>query len=305
MILILGASGLFGHETTKQLLARGEEVRLLVRDPSKVIDLEQMGATIIQGDLIDPLSLVRACQGADRVFSATHSVLGRGRYKSENVDDIGNRSLIDAAKEANISHFVFTSIRSVAADHPDDFFRTKYKIEEYLKASGLSYTILRPSAFMEMHVHDLNGKAILENGKRRMLNRGTKLRNFMAVRDGAKFAVLALTDPRLKNRTIEIGGPENLTNNQIAALYGKLAGMQPKINHLPPFIPRFMSVLIKPFHPGIARILYRASLPDDAFNEVFDPTNMLQEFPMQLTTVEEFIQERVEEARSNKLLGSK
>jgi uncharacterized protein YbjT (DUF2867 family) len=305
MILILGASGLFGHETTKQLLARGEEVRLLVRDRSKVVDLQQMGATIMLGDLIDEHSLIMACQGAERVFTATHSVLGKGKYKSENVDDIGNRCLIDAAKQANISHFVFTSIRSVAPDHPDDFFRTKYKIEEYLKASGVSYTILRSSAFMEMHVHDLNGKAILENGKRTMLNRGTKLRNFMAVRDGAKFAVLALTDPRLKNRTIEIGGPQNFTNNQVAELYGKIAGIQPKINHLPPLMPRILSVIIKPFHPGISRILYRASLPDDAFNELFDPTAMLQEFPMQLTTVEDFIRERVAEARNNQPVGQK
>jgi uncharacterized protein YbjT (DUF2867 family) len=279
MILIIGASGLLGHQTAKQLLARGEQVRLLARDPSRVDDLRRMGATVMQGDLIDPSSLARACQGADRVFASSHSVLGKGKYKSEYVDDAGNRSLIDAAKAAEVSHFVFTSIRTVAPNHPDDFFRTKYKIEEYLKASGLSYTILRPSAFMEMHVYDLNGKAILETGKRTMLNRGTKLRNFMAVRDGAKFAVLALTDPRLKNRTIEIGGPENLTNNQVAELYGKMAGIQPRIRHLPPVVPGIISVLAKPFHPGVSRIMHRASLPDDAFDEAFDPTAMLQEFP--------------------------
>lgn len=304
MILIIGASGLFGHETTKQLLARGEKVRLLVRNPAKVEDLKQMGATVIQGDLIDSPSLTRACQGIDSVFASSHSVLGKGKYKSENVDDAGNRALIDAAMAANVSHFVFVSIRSVGPNHPDDFFRTKYKIEEYLKASGLSYTILRPSAFMEMHVHDLNGKSILEKGKTTLLNKGTKLRNFMAVRDGAKFAVLALTDPRLKNRTIEIGGPQNLTNNQVAELYGKIAGIQPKVSHIPPFVAKIMSFIIKPFHPGISRILYRASLSDDAFNEVFDPTTMLQEFPMKLTTVEEFIQERVAETKNNQPLAS-
>ncbi len=299
MILIVGASGLFGHETAKQLLARGEQVRLLARDPSKVDDLVRMGATVMQGDLIDPPSLARACQGADRVFASSHSVLGKGKYKSEHVDDAGNRSLIDAAKAAKAAHFVFASIRTVAPDHPDDFFRTKYKIENYLKGSGLSYTILRPSAFMEMHVHDLNGKAILEKGGRTMLNPGTKLRNFMAVRDGARFAVLALTDPRLKNRTVEIGGPQNLTNNQVAELYGKLAGIQPRITHLPRAVPRIISLVTKPFHPGVSRIMYRASLPDDAFDEAFDTTAMLQEFPMELTTVEAFIQERVAERKGH------
>jgi len=297
VILIVGASGLLGHETARQLLVKGEQVRLLTRTPAKLNDLKQMGATVIQGDLIDPASLAQACQGMDRVFATAHSVIGRGRYKSEYVDDVGHRSLIDAAKAAGVSHFVYTSIRSVGPNHPDDFFRTKYKIEEYLKASGLSYTILRPSGFMEMHVHTFNGKSILEKGKTTLLGRGTKLRNFIAVRDAAQFAVMALTDPRLKNRIIEIGGPQNFTDNQVAELYGKFAGIKPKINHMSPFVAKLISLVLKPFHPGLGRIMYRASLPDDAFNEIFDPTDMLQEYPIRLTTVEEFIRERVGEAK--------
>ncbi len=297
MILIVGASGFLGREVASLLLSEGQQVRLLVRTPAKVDDLKQMGAEVMQGDLIDPPSLMRACQGVDRVLAAAHSLLGRGRYTSEAVDDAGHRALIDAAKAAGVAHFVYTSILGAAPDHPIDFFRTKYRVEQYLKASGLSYTVLLPSAFMEWHVHIFNGKSILEKGKTSLLGKGTKPRNFIAVRNVAQFAVLALTDPKLRNRTLELGGPDNATNNQVAELYGRLAGITPRVSHLPPALARVMSVVLKPFHPGVSRLMYMNSLPDDAFSETFDPTALLAEFPMHLTTLEEFIRQRVAEGK--------
>jgi len=297
MILIIGASGFLGREVTKLLLSKGQQVRLLVRAPAKVEDLKRAGAEIMQGDLIDPSSLARACQGADRVLAAAHSLLGNGRYKSEAVDDSGHRALIDTAKAAGVAHFVYMSMLGVSPDHPFDFARRKYAIEEYLKASALSYTILRPSWYMEQNVHIFNGKSILENGKTRILGKGTKLRNFVAARDVAQFAVRALMDPTLKNRTIDIGGPQNVTNNQVAELYGKIAGVMPKISYMPPFMAKAMSVILKPFQPGISRIMYLGSLPDDAFSETFDPSILLAEFPIHLTSLEEFIHDRIAETK--------
>jgi uncharacterized protein YbjT (DUF2867 family) len=298
MILIIGASGFLGRKVTKLLLSKNERVRLLVRTPAKVEDLQQVGAEVIQGDLIDPQSLVRACQGVDRVLAAVHSLLGKGRYKSEAVDDAGHRSLIDIAKAAGVAHFVYMSMLGVSPNHPFDFARRKYFIEEYLKASGMTYTILRPAWYMEQNVHLFNGKSILESGKTSLLGKGTKLRNFVAARDVAQFAVRALMDPKLKNRTIDIGGPQNVTNNQVAELYGKIAGVTPKISHMPPFMAKGMSVILKPFQPGISRIMYLGSLPDDAFCETFDPSILLAEFPMHLTTLEEFIHERIAETKN-------
>jgi NADH dehydrogenase len=205
--------------------------------------------------------------------------------------------LIDAARAAGVNHFVYTSILGVMPGHPIDFFVTKYRIEEYLKASGLSYTILRPSAFMEWHAHIFNGKSILEKGKTSLIGAGTKPRNFIAVRDVAQFAVQALLDPGLKGRTIEIGGTQNLTNNEVAELYGRCAGVMPKVSHMPATMAKLMSVAFKPFHPGLSRVMYLGSLPDDAFNEKFDATALLAEFPIHLTTLEEFIEQRVKEAR--------
>ncbi|TAH53651.1 MAG: NAD-dependent epimerase/dehydratase family protein [Chloroflexota bacterium] len=295
MILIVGSTGTLGSRVARQLLADGQRVRAMTRTPEKAADLKQLGAEVIQGDLVNAASLNRACQGADRVFVAAHSILGNGKYKSEYVDDVGHCALIDAAKRAGVSHFVYTSVYGTSPDSPVDFFRTKYKVEQYLKGSGLNFTILRPTAFMEDHAHNFNGKSILEKGKTSLLGNDTKPRNFVAARDVSKFAIMALTDSKLKNRTLEIGGPQNFTNNEVAELYGKLAGITPRVSHMPPSVARAMSVILKSFQPGISRIMYINSLPDDAFPEAFDPTRMLQQFPMQLTALQEFIRERIAE----------
>jgi uncharacterized protein YbjT (DUF2867 family) len=297
MILVVGATGFLGRETTKLLLNRGERVRVLARTPAKAADLEELGAEVVQGDLIDQPSLKRACAGVRSVFSAAHSLLGAGKYKSEHVDGAGHRALIDVAKAAGVSLFVYTSILGATPDHPVDFFRTKAATETYLKASGLSYTILRPSAFMEWHMHMFNGKSILERKKTTILGRGTKPRNFVAVRDVAHVAALTLTDPAAKNRTIDIGGPQNLSNNQVAALYATLAGVMPKINHVPPVVARILSVVLKPFQPGVSRIMYIASLPDHAFTETFDAEAHLTAYNLSLTSPEVFVRDRIAETR--------
>jgi NADH dehydrogenase len=260
--------------------------------------LKQAGAEVIQGDLIEPPSLARACQGVDRVLAAANSFLGKGKNRAEAVDEVGHRALVDAAKAAGVIHFVYMSMLGVSPHHPFDYARIKYSVEEYLKASGLSYTILRSAWYMEQNVHLYNGKSILESGKTSLLGNGTKPRNFIAVRDVAQFAVLALLDPKLKNRTIDIGGPQNATNNQVAEMYGKIAGIPPKVSHIPPLMAKAMSVVLKPFQPGISRIMYLNSLPDNAFDETFDPAPLLAEFPMHLTTLEEFIHDRIAETNS-------
>jgi uncharacterized protein YbjT (DUF2867 family) len=299
MILIVGASGRLAGEVAPRLIAMGKSLRLLTRRPAGVTDLQRAGVEVVEGDLITPGSLERACQGVEQVFASAHSMLGKGEYRSAAVDDTGHCALIDAARRAGVAHFVYTSLYGASPDHPVDFWRTKYKVEQFLKASGLSYTILRPTAFMEAHAHLFNGKAILETGKTSLLGAGTKPRNFVAVRDVAHFAILAFTTELLQGRTLDIGGPGNFSNNQVSELYGQIAGIVPRINHMPPFLVKLMSILARPFHPGISRIMYINSLPDDAFDECFDPALLLAEFPVQLTSLETFIRERVLEMKTS------
>ena len=281
---------MLGQQVVLQLCARGVSVRALVRDPGKASALVASGVEVVEGDLTDPVTLQRACSGASHVLAAAHGLLGRGRQRSELVDDAGHRALVAAARYAGVERFVYTSAYGAAPDHPIDFFRTKWAIEQVLAASGLDHVILRPTAFMEHHAHNFNGAGLLAKGKAQLIGRGTKLRNFIAAPDVATLAVRALLEVPPPFRRLDIGGPGNYSNLDVTALYAKTAGIEARSSHLPSAVARFLSIVAAPIHPGMARVMRLMSLPDDAFDERFDAAAELErEHGVRLTTLEAFV----------------
>src|SRR2546422_297325 len=216
----------------QHLLAQGKPIRMMSRNPLNLAHLQQQGVEVVRGDLRDPASLLNACQGVDQVLAAAHALVGKGDNNPQTVDDAGNRHLIDAAKAADVKHFIFVSVQGASPDSPLEFFRIKYRTEEYLRASGLNFTILRPSAFMDLWAQ-LIGQPIVEQGKTTIFGRGNNPINFVAVEDVARFVCTALEDPRARNRVIEVGGPENLTMNQVAEIFERVSGHQAKKRHIP------------------------------------------------------------------------
>ncbi len=292
MILVVGSTGSLGRQVVKKLLAKGETVRAMTRDRSKADDLKARGAQIVLGDLRDPESLEFAVRGASAVVAAAHSLLGRGPTASSLVDDDGHRALIDAAKEAKVADFVYTSAIGASSNHPIDFWRTKAKIEEYLAASGLRHTIIRPTAFMEVHAWELIGKAVV-TGKRVMLfGSGNNPRNFIAADDVANAVVLALRIPELRGRTIEVGGPENLTAREVVAVFEKVSGKRAKVSTIPLPVLRGMSVAMGRVHPGVARIM-RFGVVNETTDQTFDATMMRTRLPIGLTSLEDFARAKV------------
>lgn len=294
MILIIGGTGALGQATAKRLLNQGETVRVMTREPERAAHLEQAGAEIVQGNLLDKASLARACQGATRLLAAAHSIAGRGREASKYVDLQGHIDLIDVAKSEGIEQFVYTSAYVFSPDYETvPFFHIKREVEAYLKASGLPYVILRPTAFIDSHAHDLIGKTILETGKANLLGKGERIRNFVAADDVAQFATMALTRDGLNGRIIDIGGPTNCTNMDVVRLYEQLAGQKAKVMRVPTGALRVLYRVLRPFHPGLSQIM-QFSLYNELADHPFDPLPMLTAYPnIQPTTLEAWVAERV------------
>lgn len=293
-VLVVGASGALGQPVIRELLARRVAVRGLCRHPERAAALAAAGAEILAGDLTDRASLERALVGVTRVLAAAHGLLGRGRWCSEAVDDAGHRGLIAAARAAGVDRFVYVSALMAAPDHPVDFARTKYKIEQALEVSGLAHAVLRPAAFMEHHVHQFNGLHVLTKGKAQLIGPGTKLRNFVAAADVAQLAVRALLDEPLPFARLEIGGPDHATDLDVAALYARLAGKPLRVSHLPAGLARVLAAVARPLHPGVARLLRLASLPDHAFGETWHGSAELERrFGVRPRRLEEFVAEQV------------
>ena len=297
MILIVGGSGTLGHLLAVRLLAAGQPVRIMSRTPSKVAILRAEGADVVEGDLLDRDSLRRACVGVDAVVAAAHSIMGRGASASVHVDGAGHCRLIDAAKAAGATRFVYVSVHEAdPAYRRVPFFRIKRDVEQYLQASGLTYTILRPTAFMELHAHVLIGEPIMGKGKVVLFGSGDRPRNFVAASDVAHVAFLSLTDPSLAGEAIDIGGPENLSNNDVVRLYERRRGRPARVVHAPLFVPRVMSVLLRPFHPGLSQIMQSAVLAETV-NQAFDARPLADRFGMKLMTLDEWVTRRGEHDR--------
>ena len=292
MILVVGATGALGNALCKQLLAQGKSVRGLARTPEKAAAIKQLGVDVVHGDLRDTTSLRRACAGVDQVVATAHSIFGRGADASKYVDLQGHKDLIDVAKAAGVRQLVYVSALGAAPDSKVPFFRIKYEVEQYLCSSGLTFVILRPTAFMESHAHMLIGEPILQKGKVSLFGKGNNPRNFVAADDMARFVMIALADPRAAGQLIKVGGPENWTNMDVVGLYEQISGRQAKVSHVPLGILRVMSRLIRPFHPGLSQAM-QSSILFDTTDQTFDMRETLQTYPMTLTRLEDWVREQV------------
>jgi uncharacterized protein YbjT (DUF2867 family) len=273
------------------LLAEGKKVRVMTRTPEKLEAFRKQGAEVVQGDVRDPTSLKAACEGVEKVVSSVQALTGKGKNNPRTVDGEGNRNLIDAAKAAGVAHFVLVSALGARADHPLEFFRMKFAAEEYLRASGLTYTILHPGAFMEFWA-TLVGQPILDKGATTIFGKGQNPVNFVSVEDVARMTLLALESPAAKNRVIEIGGPQNLTLVQVAETYERLSGKQAKRSHVPLPVMRVMTVLMRPLNPAMSRQI-GAGINMDTTDQTIEMGATLKEFPLRLTTLEEVIRKNL------------
>jgi NADH dehydrogenase len=296
MILVVGATGVLGREVTKRLLADGRAVRATTRHPDRADELRKLGAEVVHADLVDRPSLARACDGADAVLAAAHSLMGTGKYASEAVDGGGHRALIDVAKASGVKRFVYTSARGAAPDHPVDFMRTKVAIEGYLRQSGLHCTILRPSAIMEWHVHRLLGLSILESGTATIFGSGNASTNFIAGDDLARYACLALTAPATRERTYDVGGPDNVSRREVVAMYERHAGRRAKVRYVPVGVMRAMAPLLRPIAPVPSRLM-GMSVWGETTDQTFDANAMPQELPPPTTHVDDFVRHAVAQSR--------
>jgi uncharacterized protein YbjT (DUF2867 family) len=195
-----------------------------------------------------------------------------------------------------VARFVYTSALGASPHHPSEFWKAKAATEEYLKASGLDYVILRPSAFMDLYAHDLIGAAVLRRKTVFILGTGTTQRNMIAVADVARAAIEAVTRDDLAGRTIEIGGWENVTEREVAALYAQSAGVPCKVRSLPPTLLRALAGFIGAFHAGLGRLLRLPAQLAGRPDLRLDASSMIQ-LGIQPSRLHDFVQGKVDAAK--------
>jgi NADH dehydrogenase len=276
VIIVAGGTGTLGTRLIPRLAGAGLPVRVLTRDPARTQHLAGPGVEVVRGNVRDAASVGRALRGAGTVISAVHGFAGPGGVSPALVDRAGNANLIDAAARAGAA-FVLVSVVRASPGHPIGLFRAKHAAEETLCASGIPWTIVRATAFMETWA-TIMGQSLHASGKIPVFGRGDNPINFVSAADVAALVALAVTDPGLRGQVVELGGPDNLTFNQVAAIVQEITGLRGTVRHIPRPALQAMAWLTAAIKPALARQA-RAALAMDTLDMTFDPTPTRRAFP--------------------------
>lgn len=126
---------------------------------------------MVEGDVGDLAAVRRAVEGVQTVVSAIHGFSGPRGISPATVDRDGNHNLVQAARDAGVEHVVLLSVEAAAPDHAMDLMRMKYAAEQDLKTSGMTWTIIQPTAYMETWCEVL-GRPLLKTGSTNVFTPG-------------------------------------------------------------------------------------------------------------------------------------
>jgi uncharacterized protein YbjT (DUF2867 family) len=212
LIVVIGGRSKIGAALIGELLARGQQVRALVRAGEPAGGLPA-AAEIVTGDLADEGSLVTAMDAAEKVFLLS----------SPHPDAVSwHRNAIDAARRTDVQLLVRSSILGANRDSPAEFISAHAACDRYLEDSGLPYVIVRPNLFLQnipeatIPSLDATGNFHVDAGEARI--------SMVDTRDVAAVAAVVLTEPGHAGAHYDVTGPEALSYADVAAKLTKALG---------------------------------------------------------------------------------
>lgn len=279
MILVAGATGRLGSVITRELLFRDQPVRILVRGETPFDELVDAGAQPVVGDLTEPWSLRMACDGVDAVITTANSASRGPEDTVEAVDRAGNRNLLDAAVATGVRRFLFVSQAGASVSSASPFLQAKAETEELVRGSGMSWTVLAPTTFMDVWFPAVVGGPALAHQPVTIVGEGRRHHSFVAVRDVAAYAVAALAHPEAEGRTLVVGGPEAVTWRDVVAEFEGVLGRAIPIRSVRPGEPV----------PGLPPALVEILAFLDAHDSVVDMTEAARTYGVAPTSPSDFV----------------
>lgn len=237
MILVTGATGQFGKSAIDSLLKNGissNHIVALVRDEEKVDDLKARGVVVRVGDYDQYASLVNAFQGVEKLLFVSSSDVVNRSAQHENV--------VEAAKEAGVKHIVYTSFLGKDETESSPLWivvESHLKTEAWLKESGLQYTILKNTLYMDL-VPAFLGENVLESGVIYLPagdgKVGAVLRSEMA-----EAAANVLSSDQHAGKTYEFTSHKAFSYEEVAHQLAEITGKT--INYISPTADQYMQTL--------------------------------------------------------------
>jgi (4-alkanoyl-5-oxo-2,5-dihydrofuran-3-yl)methyl phosphate reductase len=216
MILVTGATGTVGREVVTQLLAAGEQVRGMTRNPSAAkLDAR---VEVVKGDFAAPDTLAKAVDGVERVFSLTFGPQ-TGTHE---------RDLAGVAKKAGVRHIVKLSAMGGDGEVKNAIRKWHEEGEEAIKETGIGWTVVRPGGFMSNALH---WRETIRTQGKVFSNYGDGKLPSVHPRDIAAVAVRALTSDGHERKLYQLTGPEALSTGAQVDILSEVLGR--RIEYVP------------------------------------------------------------------------
>jgi uncharacterized protein YbjT (DUF2867 family) len=254
MILVAGGSGFIGSAVVRGLVSHGSEVAVMTAHPDRSRRrIQEMGARVVHGDVLDPASLDRAVEGAEAVIQALTfptypTEKPRKRYTFEEFDHHGTERLVTAATKAGVAKYVYASGAGAAPDAPKVWFRAKWFGEEAIRAAGIAHAIIRPSWVYGPEDSSLNKFVAFHRWLPfvPVIGDGSQRLQPVFVADVAE-AVARAAKPGGPTGTFEIGGPDVLSMNEVLRTMMDVRGKPKPLIHFPVFLPKLAGFFLQVF----------------------------------------------------------
>jgi len=260
MILITGGTGFIGKVLVRHLIEHDHQVRILIRPSQHSPNLPRgVPIEVAVSSIGDDRSLRAAMVGVDIVYHLAGAEWRGARGSLMDIDIQGTQTVIRAAVDAGVRRLFYIS--HLGADRASAFplLKAKAIAEEYIRRSGLDYTILRSALVFGPNDHFTTGLARLLYALPFFFlipSDGQTLLQPLWVEDLVTCLVWALEDDQTRNQTYSVGGPEFLTFNQILAMVMEAAHVQRRIVHVSPPYLRGLTVILETILPALPTSVY-------------------------------------------------
>ncbi len=260
MILVTGGTGFIGQALIRNLVETGHPVRTLVRPSPRSPNLPRgVSVEVTVCSLNDARGLRAAMMGVDTVYHLASAEWKGPRASLMNTDILGTRGVVEAAIDAGVRRFFYIS--HLGADRASAYpvLKAKAIAEEFIRRSGLDYTILRSAIVFGPNDGFTSGLAAIASGLPFFFLRpgtGEVRLQPLWIEDLVTCLTWALEDPETVNHMYEIGGPEYFSFNQILeVVFEKLRIRRSLVNVRPPYL-RALTVIFESFFPNLPISVY-------------------------------------------------